>query len=133
MNAEVARFRIVVELINQFRADEIGQMARRRSTGSRSVAQVVSALTARTQFGQILKRAGQNQERFVVGKRGEPQVVIMGIEEYLRNFAKPLPVVEEIRREAKAKGLDRLTMREINREIKRYRRERKHKQKLKNA
>jgi prevent-host-death family protein len=106
-------------------------MAKRRSTGSQSVAQIVSALTARTQFGQILKRAGQNQERFVVGKRGEPQVVIMGIEEYLRNFAEPLPVVEEIRQEAKAKGLDRLTMREINREIKRYRRERK--QKLKNA
>ncbi len=106
-------------------------MAKRRSTRSRSVAPIVSALTARTQFGQILKRAGQNRERFVVGKRGEPQVVIMGIEEYLRNFAKPLPIVEEIRREAKAKGLDRLTMREINREIKRYRRERK--QKLKNA
>jgi len=58
-------------------------------------------------------------------------VVIMGIEEYLRNFAKPLPIVEEIRREAKAKGLDRLPMRETNREIKRYRRERK--QQLKNA
>ena len=51
----------------------------------------------------------------------------------MRNFAKPLPVVEEIRLEAKTKGLDRLTMREINREIKRYRREGKHKQKLKNA
>lgn len=106
-------------------------MPRRRATVSRPVAQMVSALTARTQFGQILKRARHNKERFVVGKRGEPQVVIMGIEEYLRNFAKPLPVVEEIRREAKAKGLDKLTMREINREIKRYRRERK--QKLKNA
>jgi len=46
-------------------------------------------------------------------------VVIIGIEEYLRNFAKPLPIVEEIRRKAKAKGLDRLTMREIKREIKR--------------
>ena len=122
---------MVAELINQFRADGMEQMAKRRSTGSRSVAKIVSALTARTQFGQILKRAGQNQERFVVGKRGEPQVVIMGIEEYLRNFTKPLRVVEEIRHEAKAKGLDRLTMREINREIKRYRRERK--QKLKNA
>ena len=106
-------------------------MPRRRVTVSRPITQVVSALTARTQFGQILRRAGKNKERFVVGKRGEPQVVIMGIEEYLRNFAKPLPVVEEIRQEAKAKGLDKMTMREINREIKRYRRERK--QKLKNA
>jgi len=106
-------------------------MPKGRAITARPVARIVSALTARTQFGQILKRAGQNRERFVVGRRGEPQVVIMGIEEYLRNFAKPLPVVEEIRREAKAKGLDRWTMREINREIKRYRRERK--QKLKNA
>src|SRR5260370_38247799 len=106
-------------------------MAKRRSTRSRSVAQIVSALTARTQFGAILKPAGQNRERFVVGKRGEPKGVIRGIEEYLRNFAKPLPIVEEIRRAAKAKGLDRLTIREINREIKRSRRERK--QKLKNA
>ena len=106
-------------------------MAKGRSTVRQPIGRIVSALTARTQFGQILKRAGQGQERFVVGKRGEPQVVIMGIEEYVRNFARPLPVVEEIRREAKAKGLDRITMREINQEIKRYRRERR--QKLKNA
>src|SRR5260370_36422679 len=106
-------------------------MAKERSTRPRSVAHIVSGLTARTQFGQILKRAGQNRERFGVGKRGEPQVVIMGIEEYLRNFAKPLPIVEEIRREAKAKGLDRLTTREINRALKRYRRQRK--QNLNNA
>ena len=106
-------------------------MPKGRAISARPIARIVSALTARTQFGQILKRAGQNRERFVVGKRGEPQVVIMGIEEYLRNFAKPLPVVEDIRREAKAKGIDRLTMRDINREIKRYRSERK--QKLKNA
>ena len=38
---------------------------------------VVSALTARTQFGQIIKRATQKNERFVVGRRGEPSVVIM--------------------------------------------------------
>jgi prevent-host-death family protein len=106
-------------------------MPRRRLTVSRPRARMVSALTARTQFGQILKRAGQNKERFVVGRRGEPQVVIMGIEEYVGNFAKPLPVVDEIRQEAKAQGLDKMTMREIVREIKRFRRERK--QKLKNA
>jgi|SRR5271168_2774017 len=106
-------------------------MAKGQSKVSRPIARVVSALTARTQFGQILKRAGKNRERFVVGKRGEPQVVIMGIEEYLRNFGKSFPVMEEIWQETKDKGLDRLTMQEINREIKRYRRERK--QKLKNA
>jgi hypothetical protein len=47
----------------------------------------------------------------------------MSTEEYLRKFVRPIPVVEEIRRDAKAKGLDRLTLKEINREIKLARRE----------
>jgi prevent-host-death family protein len=98
-------------------------------TKANRVLRVVPALTARTQLGQILKRVRQNKERFVVDKRGEPQAVIMSVEEYLRNFARPIPVVEEIRREAKAKGLDRMTLRAINREIKRYRRERRQKPK----
>ncbi len=44
---------------------------------------VVSALTARTQFGQIIKRATQRNERFVVGRRGEPSVVIMSMKDYM--------------------------------------------------
>jgi len=47
------------------------------------------------------------------------------VEEYLRNFTQPIPSLEEVRKAAKAKGLDRMTLREINREIKRYRRERR--------
>jgi hypothetical protein len=38
-----------------------------------------SALTARTQFGQILRRVKQKNERFLVGRRGEPQAIIIGI------------------------------------------------------
>jgi len=89
------------------------------------ILQVVPALTARTQLGQILKRVRKNKESFVVKKRGEPQAVIMSVEEYLRNFTQPIPSLEEVRKAAKAKGLDRMTLREINREIKRYRRERR--------
>jgi prevent-host-death family protein len=37
---------------------------------------IMPVLTARTQLGQILKRVRQNNERFVVDKRGEPQAVI---------------------------------------------------------
>jgi prevent-host-death family protein len=55
---------------------------------------IVSALTARTQFGQIIKRATQKNERFVVGKRGEPSVVILSIADYMRTFA---PSAEELR------------------------------------
>ena len=55
---------------------------------------IVSALTARTQFGQIIKRATQKNERFVVGKRGEPSVVILSIADFMRTFA---PAPEELR------------------------------------
>ena len=87
---------------------------------------IVPALTARTQFGQILRRVKQNKERFVVDKRGEPQAVIMSVEDYLKNFVKrPPAAIAAIRREAKAKGLDQLSLREINLEIERTRRERR--------
>ena len=85
------------------------------------------ALTARTQLGQILKRVCENNERFVVDKRGEPQAVIMSVEEYLRNFGRPPRVLQKIRQAAHAKRLNRISLGTINLEIKRYRRERRSK------
>ncbi len=102
-------------------------MSSPKANKAKQVLRVVPALTARTQLGQILRRVRQNKERFVVDRRGVPQAVIMSIEEYLRNFARPIPVLEEIRQAAKAKGLDGLTMLAIDKEIKRYRQERRKK------
>jgi hypothetical protein len=48
----------------------------------------------------------------------------MTAEKYLRKFTRRAPLLEKIRRSAEAKGLDRLSLREINAEIKAYRRER---------
>jgi len=92
---------------------------------SSPVLRIVPALTARTQLGQILKRVRQNKERFVVDKRGEPQAVIMSVEEYLMNFGKPPLALQRIRLAAKKKSP--ISMRTINLEIKRYRRERRNK------
>ena len=86
---------------------------------------VVSALTARTQLGQIIRRASKDQDRFVVDKRGEPVVVIMGIKDFLKNVAPEPEVLAAIRAEAKRKGTNKLSMREIDREISAYRREKK--------
>jgi len=86
---------------------------------------IVPALTARTQLGQILRRVRQNQDRFVVERRGEPQAVIMSVEEYLRNFARQPTALAQIQREAKSKKLNVLPLREINLEINRYRRRRR--------
>src|SRR2546421_12582674 len=93
--------------------------------GTKRIGRIIPALTARTQFGQILRRAGQNKERFVVERRGEPGVVIMSVEEYLRTFVKPGSVVDEIHDFVRKKNLKPLTMRAIDKEIKRHRNERR--------
>ena len=86
---------------------------------------MIPALTARTQFGQILRRVRHSKERFIVGRRGQPQAVIMGVEEYLKSVGGAVPVLEKIWKESEAKGLQRMTLREINREIKHSRSERR--------
>jgi prevent-host-death family protein len=85
---------------------------------------VISALAARTQLGQIMRRARLEQTRFVVDRRGEPQIVIMGIEDFLRTIAPEKKILAAIRADARKKGKDKLSLREINREIRAYRRER---------
>ena len=86
---------------------------------------IVSALTARTQFGQIIKRATQKNERFVVGRRGEPSVVIMSMKDYMATFA---PAPEELRAmqsTAKRAKTNKLTSGQINRMIATVRNEHK--------
>ena len=88
--------------------------------------QSISALAARTQFGQVMKRAsGAKQERFVVDKRGEPKVVIMGINDFLTTIAPETEVMAAIRAASKRNGTEKMSMREINREIAAYRKERR--------
>lgn len=60
-------------------------------------------------------------------RRGDPPIVIMGIRDYIKNFAPPPKVLEEIWAESRRKGTDKLTMREINAEIAAFRREERRK------
>jgi prevent-host-death family protein len=85
---------------------------------------VVSALAARTQLGQIMRRARLEQTRFVVDRRGEPQVVIMGIKDFLATIAPEKKVLAAIRAASRKKSKNKLSAREIDREIRSYRRER---------
>ena len=85
---------------------------------------VISAVTARTQLGQILKRAGEGDERFLVDRRGEPAVIIMSIKDYIKNVAPAPDAYKATRQEAKRKGTNSLSMREIDREIAAARKER---------
>jgi prevent-host-death family protein len=92
---------------------------------------VVSALTARTQFGQIMQRVKNNRERFVVDRRGEPQAVIMGIDDFINTIAPPPAFLTALWAESKRKGVNTLTMREIDAEITATRRTQKKKRSAK--
>ncbi len=83
----------------------------------------IDAHIARTQFGQIMDRAVANNERFVVERRGEPAVVIMSVQDFIRTAAPPPDWLEKAWSGAKRRGLDKLTSEDIDAEIAAYRRE----------
>ncbi len=85
----------------------------------------ISALTARTQFGQIMNRAIERRERFLVDRRGAPAVIIMSVDDYLQTIAPEDIALKNIRDEAKRTGLDKLTMEDVDAEIAAYRREKR--------
>ena len=96
------------------------------------VSEVVPALTARAQLGQILHRVSENGERFLINKRGAPIAVILSVEDYVRNILKEpelLDKLQKLHQKARAAGLDKLTMSEIDAEVEAMRKELKQSQK----
>jgi prevent-host-death family protein len=85
----------------------------------------ISALTARTQLGQIMNRAVENNDRFLVERNGEPAVLILSVTDYVKSFAPPPDWLEKSWNSAKRQGLDKLTANDIETEIAASRRERR--------
>jgi len=85
----------------------------------------VDAHVARTQFGQLMDRAVRDKERFVVDRRGEPAVVILSVQDFLENVASAPKWLRQAWAGAKKRGLDKLTIGEIDAEINAYRREKR--------
>ena len=83
---------------------------------------IISALDARTQFGQIIKRTEENGDRFFISKRGKLKAVLMSIEDYVQNIANEPDFLKEVHRKAEEAGLNGMTMEEIDREIAEVRR-----------
>jgi prevent-host-death family protein len=75
---------------------------------------MVSALTARTQLGQILKRVKSGNERFIIGRRGQPQAIVMSIEDYIDTVAPAPDWLKSVWADSKKNGTDKLSMREID-------------------
>src|ERR1700686_272054 len=85
----------------------------------------ISALTARTQLGQIMNRAVENNDRFLVERNGEPTVLILSVRDYVKTLAPPPNWLEKSWDNAKRHGLDKLTTKEIDAEIAAARRDRR--------
>lgn len=85
----------------------------------------ISALTARTQLGQIMNRAVDHNERFLVERNGEPAVLILSVGDFVKTFAPPPDWLEKSWDTAKRRGLDKLSMGDIDAEIAAYRREKR--------
>ena len=77
----------------------------------------VPAFIARTQFGQILERVSQNNERFVVTKKGEAKAIILGVEDFLQATAQTPESLATLQQQAQKSGANRLTLEEIEEEI----------------
>jgi hypothetical protein len=82
----------------------------------------IDAHVARTQFGQIMDLATKNNERFIVDRRGEPAVVIMSVQDFIRTVAPPPDWLEKAWSGAKRRGLDALVPTDIEAEIVAHRR-----------
>ena len=82
----------------------------------------VPAFIARTQFGQILERASQNNERFVVTKKGEAKAIILGVEDFLQAIVEPPESLVVLQEQAKKSGANKLTIEEMENEINAVRR-----------
>ena len=86
---------------------------------------VVSALHARSNFGKVLRRGSEERKSLVIEKRGTPQAVLLSIRDYIRLAAPEPEVLRLIGEESVRKGTDKLTSRQIDREIAAARRARK--------
>jgi prevent-host-death family protein len=84
-----------------------------------STVKTIPAFVARNQLDRILARVKRNQERFVVSKKGEATAVILGYEDFVRSILgiKEPVILRKIQREARRSGVSKLTVKEINAEI----------------
>lgn len=88
---------------------------------ARSDSIVVSALRARTNFGNLLRRVEDERRSLVIEKRGTPRAVLLSIRDYVRLAAPEPEVLRILGEEAEAKGTDKLSSQQIDKIIRKTR------------
>ncbi len=86
---------------------------------------VVSALSARANFGKLLNRVSDERRSLVIEKRGTPKAILMSIRDYVKLAAPEPEVLRIIGEESKRNGTNKMTSRQIDQAIKEYRAEKK--------
>ena len=79
---------------------------------------LVSALHARANFGNLLRRVADERRSLVIAKRGTPKAVLLSIRDYVRLAAPEPEVLRLIGDESRLKGTAALSWRQIDRVIK---------------
>ncbi len=82
---------------------------------------IVSALRARTNFGELLRQIEEEHRSLVIEKRGTPRAVLLNIRHYVRLAAPEPDVLRAIGEGSKGKGTNALTSRQIDQLIKKAR------------
>jgi len=78
---------------------------------------VVSALSARSNFGKLLDRVEDERRSLVIEKRGIPKAVLLSVRDYVRLAAPEPEVLRVIGEESRRKGTDKLSSRQIDQVI----------------
>jgi len=78
---------------------------------------VISALTARSKFGRMLRHVETEHGSLIIEKRGSPKAVLLSIRDYIRLAAPEPEVLRIIGEESRAHGTDKLSLKQINRII----------------
>lgn len=86
---------------------------------------LIDALVARTRFGELMERTTKQNLRFLVSRRGKPKVVILSVEDYLKNIIKQPNILTKIQLDARKNGLNEMSSEEIDVEIENYRKSKK--------
>src|ERR1700676_1735337 len=86
---------------------------------------VISTTKASAQLEQLIRKANQEKTHFIVGKPGEVAGVLVGMQAYIRTLAQEPKVLTVIGEQSKKKDTNKLTMRQIDREIAAYRKEKR--------
>lgn len=89
---------------------------------------VISALQARANFGRLLNRLDREPGSILIEKRGTPRAILLSIRDYVKLAAPEPEILRIIGEESKRRGTDKITMKEIDREIQTVRAKKKKKE-----